>query len=110
MTNLIHIAWLYLNLTNTVIQIEPGLTNNTYLVNFAGTNIVANTNELLFTGYVGEVVKLIWEPVYDYDVVLQSSEELIFWYDTKVIFKYGAHDWYVYPTDCRRYYRLRFSH
>ncbi len=106
MTNLIHIAYAVIALTNATMQLEPATTDGNWITNCWGTNLLITAGDLIqHTAFVGPAVKLSWAPATN--VFLEWSADLRDWYDVRVRFL-GVTNWLVRPIE-GRFYRLRWQ-
>jgi hypothetical protein len=104
LTNLLQIAFLWLNLTNFVTQVEPGPTNSAYYTNFYGTNLVVSGMATV-QAFIGPTVQLSWKQESG-TVYVQGSSNLVDWMDIRVA-QIGGTNWLALPGDERRFWRLR---
>ena len=107
MTNLIQLAYLTLNLSNFVTQVEPWETNSAYYTNFYGTNLVVSGTANV-QAFIGPTVQLTWSPLMcsSCAVYVQWSSNLTDWQDVRVA-QIGSTNWLAWAGEASRFYRIR---
>jgi len=105
MTNILHLSWLLLNLTNFIIRIEPNTNNLSYYTNYGGTNLIIN-GQALYSSMIGPTVLLTWNEQHKLTYI-QYSDDLINFYDIRIV-NIGATNMYLSPlASQQRFYRFR---